>query len=103
MRRTLFDTTHEQFRTSVRRFLDKEVAPRAAEFEQAGVVDREVFRRAGEAGFLGFAVPEEHGGGGVRDFRFNAVLGEEAQAAGLASAASASPSTPTSACPTSST
>ena len=86
MRRTLFDATHDQYRASVRQFLAQEVAPRAEEFEQAGIVDREVFRRAGEAGFLGFAVPEAHGGGGVRDFRFNAILGEEAQAAGLASA-----------------
>ena len=85
MQRTLFDTTHDQYRVSVRQFLAREVAPRAEEFEQAGIVDREIFRRAGEAGFLGFAVPEEHGGGGVRDFRFNAILGEEAQAAGLAS------------------
>ena len=86
MRRTLFDATHDQYRASVRQFLTQEVTPRAAEFEQAGIVDREIFRRAGEAGFLGFAVPEEYGGGGVRDFRFNAILGEEAQAAGLASA-----------------
>ena len=85
MRRTLFDATHDQYRASVRQFLAQEVTPRATEFEQAGIVDREIFRRAGEAGFLGFAVPEEYGGGGVRDFRFNAIIGEEAQAAGLAS------------------
>jgi alkylation response protein AidB-like acyl-CoA dehydrogenase len=85
MKRTLFDPEHDQFRASVRQFLAKEVEPRNEEFERAGIVDRDVFLRAGEAGFLGFAVPEEHGGGGVRDFRYNAVLGEEAQAAGLAS------------------
>lgn len=86
MRRTLFEAEHDQFRASVRRFLDTEVRPRHDEFERAGIVDRSIFRRAGDAGFLGFAVPEEYGGGGVRDFRYNAVLGEEAQAAGLASA-----------------
>jgi alkylation response protein AidB-like acyl-CoA dehydrogenase len=85
MKRTLFDPEHDQFRASVRQFLAKEVEPRNEEFERAGIVDRDVFLRAGEAGFLGFAVPEEHGGGGVRDFRYNAMLGEEAQAAGLAS------------------
>jgi alkylation response protein AidB-like acyl-CoA dehydrogenase len=85
MKRTLFDPEHDQFRASVRQFLAKEVEPRNEEFERAGIVDRDVFLRAGDAGFLGFAVPEEHGGGGVRDFRYNAVLGEEAQAAGLAS------------------
>jgi len=86
MKRTLFDPEHDQFRASVRQFLAKEVEPRNEEFERAGIVDRDVFLKAGEAGFLGFAVPEEHGGGGVRDFRYNAVLGEETQAAGLASA-----------------
>jgi alkylation response protein AidB-like acyl-CoA dehydrogenase len=83
--RTLFDDTHDEFRASVRRFYATQVAPRYDEFERAGIVDRAVFGAAGDAGFLGFAVPEAHGGAGVRDFRFNAVLGEEAQAAGLAS------------------
>jgi len=85
MKRTLFDPEHDQFRASVRQFLAKEVEPRSEEFERAGIVDRDIFVKAGEAGFLGFAVPEEHGGGGVRDFRYNVVLGEETQAAGLAS------------------
>jgi alkylation response protein AidB-like acyl-CoA dehydrogenase len=85
MKRTLFEPEHDQFRASVRQFLAKEVEPRNEEFERAGIVDRDVFQRAGDAGFLGFAVPEGYGGGGVRDFRYNAVLGEEAQAAGLAS------------------
>jgi alkylation response protein AidB-like acyl-CoA dehydrogenase len=86
MQRTLYEPEHEQFRSSVRQFLQREVAPRYDEFEKAGIVDRSVFAKAGEAGFLGFAVPEEHGGGGTRDFRYNVVLGEEIQAAGLASA-----------------
>jgi alkylation response protein AidB-like acyl-CoA dehydrogenase len=86
MQRTIFEPEHEQFRESVRQFLARSVVPRIDEFERAGIVDREVFLAAGEAGFLGFAVPEEHGGGGVRDFRYNAVLAEEAQAVGAASA-----------------
>jgi len=85
MRRTLFDAEHEQYRSSVRAFLEREVVPRDHEFEEAGIIDREVFRRAGDHGFLGFAVPEAYGGGGTRDFRFNAILGEETQALGLAS------------------
>jgi alkylation response protein AidB-like acyl-CoA dehydrogenase len=48
-------------------------------------VPREAFAKAGGHGFLGMAVPEEHGGAGVDDFRFNAVLSEEAQRAGLGS------------------
>ena len=47
-------------------------------------------------------VPEEYGGGGVPDFRFNAVIGEEIMRAGAAAPGSASPCTTTSACPTSS-
>jgi len=85
MERTIFDDEHEQFRAAVRQFLTREVVERNDAFERAGIVDRDVFLAAGAAGFLGFAVPEEHGGGGVRDFRYNAVLGEEAAALGLAS------------------
>jgi len=43
-----------------------------------------VLRRLGELGFLGLAVPEEHGGAGTDDFRFNAVLNEEATDRGMA-------------------
>jgi alkylation response protein AidB-like acyl-CoA dehydrogenase len=65
------------FRESVRRFLEKEIVPRAEEFERDGIMDRAIFPRAGAAGFLGMEVPEEYGGGGVRDFRYNAVIIEE--------------------------
>jgi alkylation response protein AidB-like acyl-CoA dehydrogenase len=83
VRRSLFDDDHELFRASVRQFLDKEVVPRNDEFERSGLMDREVFRKAGAAGFLGFAAPEEFGGGGVQDFRYNVVVAEEVQAAGV--------------------
>jgi alkylation response protein AidB-like acyl-CoA dehydrogenase len=86
MRRQLYDSEHEAFRQSVRRFLDKEVVPHLHEWEAAGIVPREVFVAAGSSGFLGMAVPEEYGGGGVDDFRFNAVLGEEVQHCGAAAA-----------------
>ena len=46
-------------------------------WEEAGIVDREVWRKAGAAGLLGMDVDQEYGGGGQRDFRFNAVLVEE--------------------------
>jgi len=85
MERTIFEAEHEQFRDAVRQFLAREVVERNDGFERAGIVDRDVFLAAGRAGFLGFAVPEEHGGGGVRDFRYNAVLGEEAARLGLGS------------------
>ncbi len=84
MRRTLYDADHEAFRDTVRTFLAKEVAPHADEWDRAGIVPRELFTAAGSQGLLGMAVPEEHGGGGNPDFRFNAVLGEEVTRAGVA-------------------
>ena len=85
MRRTLFDDEHEDFRASWRTFLEREVAPHYDKWEHERLVPREVFAKAGGHGFLGMAVPDEHGGAGVDDFRFNAVLSEEAQRAGLGS------------------
>jgi alkylation response protein AidB-like acyl-CoA dehydrogenase len=83
MRRTLFEEEHDLFRASARQFLDKEVLPHHDRWERAGIVDKELFTRAGAAGFLGFAAPEAYGGGGVRDFRYNLVLGEEVQLSGV--------------------
>src|SRR3954447_24697743 len=83
MQRTLFEFEHEEFRASFRRWLDKEVVPRHLEWEEAGIVPRDVFAAAGAHGFLGMAVPEEYGGGGVEDFRYNLVLGEEVQLSGI--------------------
>jgi alkylation response protein AidB-like acyl-CoA dehydrogenase len=77
--RTLFDETHEEFRSSFRSFLAKEAVPHHARWEVEGIVDRELFAVAGANGFLGMEVPEEYGGGGVRDFRFNVVIAEEIQ------------------------
>jgi alkylation response protein AidB-like acyl-CoA dehydrogenase len=86
MRRRLFEAEHEGFRESVRTFLAKEVVPHLETWDAAGIVPRELFTTAGAAGFLGMAIPEELGGGGVSDFRFNAVLDEEIMAAGAAGA-----------------
>ena len=83
MQRTIFDDEHHQFRDSVRRFLAKEVVPHNDEWERAGAVDRAMFQRFGENGFLGMAVPEAFGGGGVNDFRYNTIIAEEVQAAGV--------------------
>jgi alkylation response protein AidB-like acyl-CoA dehydrogenase len=76
-RRRIFEDDHEDFRESVRRWLTKDVAPKFEEWEQEGIVPREVFAAAGEHGFIATQVPEEHGGAGVDDFRFNVVLSEE--------------------------
>jgi alkylation response protein AidB-like acyl-CoA dehydrogenase len=88
MRRTLFEDVHEDFRASFRTFLAREVIGeegRYGEWERAGIVPREVFALAGHGGFLGMAVPERHGGAGAEDFRFNLVIGEETQLAGVGS------------------
>ncbi|WP_067887891.1 acyl-CoA dehydrogenase family protein [Nocardia vaccinii] len=78
MRRTLYTADHEAFRELARNFIDKEVVPHYPDWERAGRMPREIFERMGELGLLGTAIPEEYGGGGVRDYRFNAVLQEEA-------------------------
>ena len=83
MERTLFDEDHELFRDSVRRFIAADVAPHNDEWERAGLVDRAMFTAAGKHGFLGMAAPVEHGGGGVADFRYNLVIAEEVQRAGI--------------------
>ncbi|NUS57245.1 MAG: acyl-CoA dehydrogenase [Streptomycetaceae bacterium] len=76
-RRPLYDDDHELFRESVRAFAEKHAGPNAERWRSAGRVDRWLFKEAAKAGILGFNIPEEHGGAGVADFRFNAVIGEE--------------------------
>jgi alkylation response protein AidB-like acyl-CoA dehydrogenase len=74
MQRKLFDDSHLAFAESVAAFTAKEVVPHYDAWEAAGIVDREAWLAAGRAGLLGLSVPEEYGGGGNTDFRFNAVL-----------------------------
>ncbi|MFI6843156.1 acyl-CoA dehydrogenase family protein [Kitasatospora sp. NBC_00085] len=87
MQRDIYTEEHEDYRTTVRSFLAKEVLPHYDRWEQAGIVDRSAWLAAGRQGLLGLAVPEEYGGGGSTDFRYAAVLAEEfarAGASGLA-------------------
>jgi alkylation response protein AidB-like acyl-CoA dehydrogenase len=63
--RSLFNADHEAFRDSFARFIDKEIAPFHAEWEEQGYVDREVWRKAGANGFLCMTMPEEYGGAGA--------------------------------------
>src|SRR5262249_51671059 len=86
MKRELFDEEHEQFRSSVRRWLEKAVVPHQTEWDDAGIVPRSLFTEAGSLGFLGMSIPEAFGGGGVDDFRYNLVLNEEVQATGVGAA-----------------
>ncbi|MEU8192626.1 acyl-CoA dehydrogenase family protein [Microbispora amethystogenes] len=77
MRRDLFDEEHDLFRETVREFLAREVVPHHAQWEKDGIVPREVWKKAGELGMFGFSVPEEYGGSGISDFRYNTVIVEE--------------------------
>jgi alkylation response protein AidB-like acyl-CoA dehydrogenase len=88
MRRNLYEDVHEDFRASFRTFLEREVTGeenRYGQWEREGIIPREVFKRAGEGGFLAMAAPEAYGGAGADDFRFNLVIGEEAQRAAVGS------------------
>ncbi len=80
--RPLLDAEHEAFRATVRSFVEKEVAPHHRQWEADGIVPRELWTRAGDQGLLCFDVPEEYGGAGVADFRYNMVLAEELTRAG---------------------
>lgn len=70
------------FRDSVRRFVDNELQPYHAEWEAQGIVPREIWRRAGDAGILCCNVPEAYGGAGA-DFLYNVVVVEELARAGI--------------------
>ncbi len=75
--RRIFEPEHDDFRSAVREFAAKELAAQLERYRSERVIDRAAWRKAGDLGFLGFMIPESYGGGGVDDFRFNAVLGEE--------------------------
>ncbi len=83
MKRRHFEAEHLAFAESFRTFLDKEVVPNFLDWERAGTTPREIFELAGRNGFLGMAAPEEFGGGGVEDFRFNQALDEQIALAGV--------------------
>jgi len=86
MRRDLFEPEHEEYRSSVREYLRREAVPHYDEWERDGIVPRTLFTGLGALGALGFDIPEDLGGAGISDFRFNAVLSEEGVALGLMSA-----------------
>ncbi|WP_231880436.1 acyl-CoA dehydrogenase family protein, partial [Alcanivorax sp. HI0083] len=80
--RTLFSSDHETFRDTVRKFLENEAVPFNEEWEQQGVVPKEVWLKAGEQGFLCPMVSEEYGGIGA-DFLYSVVISEEIAKLGL--------------------
>ena len=64
MRREIFSDEHEIFRAQLRRFAEREIEPKVAEWNRNHTTDRATWRRLGEEGFLGPAMPVEYGGGG---------------------------------------
>jgi alkylation response protein AidB-like acyl-CoA dehydrogenase len=77
MERDLFEEEHLLFQETVREFMAREVVPHHDRWEKDGIVPREAWKKAGELGMFGFSVPEEYGGAGITDFRFNTVILEE--------------------------
>jgi alkylation response protein AidB-like acyl-CoA dehydrogenase len=84
MDRKHFDAEHLAFADAFASFVDKEIAPHYLDWERAGITPRDVFTAAGRGGFLGMQIPEQYGGGGTSDFRFNQALNERAALAGVA-------------------
>ncbi|WP_439569736.1 acyl-CoA dehydrogenase family protein [Sphingopyxis sp.] len=74
--RNIFSQEHEMWRESVRKFVEKEIVPHHDRWEKEGIVPRELWLKAGEAGMLCCTVPEEYGGLGL-DYLFDAVVYEE--------------------------
>jgi alkylation response protein AidB-like acyl-CoA dehydrogenase len=73
-----FTEEQQMFRDAYRRFLSAEIVPHMEKWREAGIVDREAFRKAGEQGFLMVWPDEQYGGMGDDDFRFEQVIIEEA-------------------------
>ncbi|MDV8002525.1 acyl-CoA dehydrogenase family protein [Rhodococcus sp. IEGM 1408] len=82
-----YEPEHHAVREVARDFVAATIAPRHEAWEAAHGVDRSLFTEAGKLGLLGFSVPEQHGGPGVEDYRYNAVLIDEVARAGAASEA----------------
>lgn len=81
--RTIFDETHDQFRSAFRGWLDDRVVPNHEEWERDGITPRDLWFDAGKQGFLGLTVPESYGGGGTNDYRFAAIMTEEIGTTGV--------------------
>ena len=80
--RSLFNADHQAFRDAFRRFMAREIAPYHEAWEEQGYVDREVWRKAGAAGYLGMTLPEDYGGAGA-DKLYSVIQMEELSAAGF--------------------
>jgi acyl-CoA dehydrogenase len=77
MKRTIFDAEHHTFRDSVTRFFRTQIGPSSDRYREQGYVDREAFLAAGEHGLLLLWAPEEYGGAGIADMRYEQIVCEE--------------------------
>ena len=83
MRRTVFNEDHEDFRKTLRAFIESEVVPFHDEWFAAGIVPRELYTKMAELGLFGIRVPEEFGGAGIDSHKFEAIIYEETSRAGV--------------------
>lgn len=79
----MYNENHEAFRESFNTFVEREIVPFNDEWEQAGKIDKAMFRQAGELGYLGMRVDEKYGGLGLRDYRYSAIVCEVLQHHGM--------------------
>lgn len=77
MKRDIFEPEHDEFRATARSFFETVCVPHTEEWEKRGYVDRDAWLEAGKLGLLGWEIPEEYGGLGIKDFRYNAIVNEE--------------------------
>lgn len=80
--RAPYGEDHAMFREAVKKFIEREVTPHLDRWEETGIIDRETWRKAGEAGLLSQQVPEQYGGPGL-DFSYAAIVNEETWYAGM--------------------
>ncbi len=82
--RSLYSEEHVQFGEAVEQFIQLEITPNNAEWEKNHMVSRESWTKLGQQGFLAMQVPEEYGGLGINDFRFNMMFIEKLGHSGCA-------------------
>ena len=76
MPRNIYGPEHEDFRASVSEFVERTLRPRAEQMLEVKSIDRDIWKEAGSQGLFGLDIPEEFGGMGAEDYRFNAVSAE---------------------------